>query len=157
MNVPTAGFFDRAARRVILPRMPHTKGPDTAGLTIDRALESVPRPSRVVAYRDEDTDCVALVVGDATGADDVPVHAVPEEQLILEARRSHEPVEILVGVPDGSDARVQQRELHRQLSDGGPLRSVLVYSGARSVVVRWWPPAGPGTAPDVRPLTRARP
>lgn len=164
MNVPTPGFFSRTARRVMLPRTLHEDhdAPDSAldsgaGLTIDHALDSASRRSRVVAYRDDDTDCVALVVGDAVGADDVPVHTVPEERLILEAGRSHEPVEIFVGVPDGSDVRVQQRELDRQLCTGGPLRSMLACSGARSIVVDWYPPARQGSAPDARPLIRARP
>lgn len=144
MTVPTAGFFSWTARRVCLPRT--LQGVDygsdaPAGLTMECDLPSALRPIRLVAYHDDEGDYVSLVVGDAVGTDDVPVHAVPEEQLLLDGARSRASVEILVGVPDGRDLRAQQQELDRQLCIGGPLRSMLAYSGARSVVVGWYRPA----------------
>lgn len=138
MKVPTGEFFSGSGRRVPLSRMRRAepvRSESATGLTMDCEVPSATRRSRLVAYHDDEGDYVALVVGDADGVDDVAVHAVPEEHLILEGGRSRALVEILVGVPEGSDLGVQQRELDRQLFIGGPLRSMLEYSGARSVVV----------------------
>lgn len=145
MAKPDTGFFSWTARRVNLAAERHETGPvESYGfsdvLTIECPSSPASRPSRlVVCHDDEDeVDYVALILGDTAGNDDVPVHAVHEEQLLLEGERSNAPVEILVGVPDDRDLRVQQRELDRQICTGGPLRTMLECSGARSVIVGWY-------------------
>lgn len=144
MKEPDTGFFSWTARRVSLGADRHETGTVESFdfsdvLTIECPSFPATRPSHlVVCHDDEDeVDYVALILGDAAGNDDVPVHAVHEEQLLLEGERSNAPVEILVGVPDDRDLHAQQRELDRQLCTGGPLRSMLEYSGARSVIVGW--------------------
>ena len=55
----------------------------------------------------------------------------------MEGARSTEPAEILVGTSDDRDPDAERRELDRQLCLGGPVRSMLAHSGARSVTVDW--------------------
>ncbi|MFD3811226.1 hypothetical protein [Rhodococcus sp. NPDC058639] len=151
MREPDTGFFSWTARRVSLGgELQEVR----RGEHLEVSLPTTTRPSHLVVYHDDDeADYVALVVGDAAGNEDVPVHAVHEEQLLLEGGRSTAPVEILVGVPDGRDLGAQQRELDRQLCAGGPIRSMLEYSGARSVVVSWSGSSrtAPSPGPDAGP------
>ncbi|MFZ3394033.1 hypothetical protein TVH25_12305 [Rhodococcus sp. 7Tela_A2] len=139
------GFFSWTARRVSLGgELQEVR----RGEHVDVSLPATSRPSHLVVYHDDEADYVALVVGDAAGNEDVPVHAVHEEQLLLEGGRSTAPVEILVGVPDGRDLGAQQRELDRQLCAGGPIRSMLECSGVRSVVVSWSGPSRTSASPS---------
>ncbi|AWH01350.1 hypothetical protein DCN13_23630 [Rhodococcus ruber] len=114
-------------------------GTQQSGLTLDRRLVSDTVRGRLLAYHDadDDADYVALLIGDVAGSDDVPVRIVDEERLLVEGARSTEPAEILVGAPDDRDPDAERRELDRQLCLGGPVRSMLAHSGARSVTVDW--------------------
>ncbi|UYP18926.1 hypothetical protein OED52_20230 [Rhodococcus sp. Z13] len=140
-------YFGWTSRRVPLSsdlprdtpreRTPHPDEEDSApsGVTLDRILPESLLHGRLVAYHDaeEDKDYVAVAVGEIRGEDDVPVHAVEEECLVVSA--AHSPVGgILVGTDDDD---LDDREIERQLRRGGPVRDLLEYLGVRSVVVDW--------------------
>ncbi|KXF51986.1 hypothetical protein AXA44_47945 [Rhodococcus sp. SC4] len=124
-----------------LPRTLHAVacGNTRSGLTMDALLVFDTGRGRLLAYHDadDDTEYVALLVGDVSGSCDVPVRAVGEERLLVEGGRSTLSAEILVGASDDHDSVAEQHELDRQLCLGGPLRSMLAYSGALSVTVDW--------------------
>ncbi|NLV80723.1 MAG: hypothetical protein GXY65_15570 [Rhodococcus sp.] len=106
-------------------------------VTLDRRVCAEGVTQRLLALHDPvaDHDYVAVVVGRVTGSDDVPVRTVDEERLLLAAAHSRCPGEILVGTAGDDDPTV--RELGHQLRRGGPLRTLLACSGARSVVIDW--------------------
>lgn len=131
-------YFGRTSRRVPL----HSVAPDpsvrpddrmSTGVTLDRILPESLLRGRLVAYHDadDDRDYVAVAVGAVAGENDVPVRAAAEETLVLSAARSAVN-EILVGTDDDE---LDEREIDRQLRFGGPVRDLLQYLGARSVVV----------------------
>ncbi|MDO2381337.1 hypothetical protein QYS60_06425 [Rhodococcus sp. GXMU-t2271] len=141
MDTGCGAFFSWTSRRVTLPRCLRAvaAGTQQSGLTLDRRLASDTVRGRLLAYHDadDDADYVALLIGDVAGSDDVPVRIVDEERLLMEGARSTEPAEILVGTSDDRDPDAERRELDRQLCLGGPVRSMLAHSGARSVTVDW--------------------
>ncbi|MDM7489408.1 hypothetical protein [Rhodococcus indonesiensis] len=141
MDTGCGAFFSWTSRRVTLPRCLRAvaAGTQQSGLTLDRRLASDTVRGRLLAYHDadDDADYVALLIGDVAGSDDVPVRIVDEERLLMEGARSTEPAEILVGTSDDRDPDAEWRELDRQLCLGGPVRSMLAHSGARSVTVDW--------------------
>lgn len=142
MDTGCGAFFSWTSRRVTLPhclRAVAAGTPARSGLTLDRRLVSGTVRGRLLAYHDadDDADYVALLIGDVVGSDDVPVRVVDEERLLVEGARSTEPAEILVGTSDDRDPDAERRELDRQLCLGGPVRSMLAHSGARSVTVDW--------------------
>ncbi|WP_238586287.1 hypothetical protein [Rhodococcus rhodochrous] len=141
MDTGCGAFFSWTSRRVTLPRCLRAvaAGTQQSGLTLDRRLASDTIRGRLLAYHDadDDADYVALLIGDVAGSDDVPVRIVDEERLLMEGARSTEPAEILVGTSDDRDPDAERRELDRQLCLGGPVRSMLAHSGARSVTVDW--------------------
>ncbi|MFD3809704.1 hypothetical protein [Rhodococcus sp. NPDC058639] len=126
--------FSWTSRRVMLPEDEgHGRSdvaPDASGVTLDRMLPG----SRLMACRDveQEREYVALAVGEVDGGEDVPVRVVEEERLLLHGPRSDLGPEILVGAEDDD---LDDRELTRQLLDGGPLRSLLARTGAQSVAV----------------------
>lgn len=129
--------FDRTYLRVTLHAAPPTRSgpviPGPSGVTLDHAVPASPLPGRLVAYHDAvaEKDYVALAVGTVSGQNDVPVRPVEEELLVLTAARSVEP-EILLGSEDDD---LDPGEIERQLHSGGPLRTLLEYTGALSVLV----------------------
>ncbi|MFX1758970.1 hypothetical protein [Rhodococcus sp. As11] len=108
-----------------------------SGVTLDRLLPESLLHGRLVAYHDagEDRDYVAVTVGAVAGETDVPVRVAAEEMLVLSAARSVANG-ILVGTEDDD---LDELEVDRQLRFGGPVRDLLEYIGARSVVVDWSP------------------
>lgn len=126
--------FSWTSRRVMLPDDEgHGRSgvaPDASGVTLDRMLPG----SRLMACRDveQEREYVALAVGEVDGGEDVPVRVVEEERLLLHGPRSDLGPEILVGAEDDD---LDDREVTRQLLDGGPLRSLLARTGAHSVAV----------------------
>ncbi|NME80530.1 hypothetical protein [Rhodococcus sp. 105337] len=126
--------FSWTSRRVMLPEDDRYGrsgvAPDTSGVTLDRVLMG----SRLMACRDveQEREYVALAVGAVDGGDDVPVRVVEEERLLLHGPRSGFGPEILVGAEDDD---LDDREVTRQLLDGGPLRSLLTRTGAHSVAL----------------------
>jgi hypothetical protein len=95
MTARTDTHISRTRLRVLLPHPRPPAGAAAArrsGLSIDRALRSGTARGRLLAYHDavDDTDYVALLVGDVLGARDVPLRFVPEECLLIEGGRSIE-------------------------------------------------------------------
>lgn len=132
--------FDRTYRRVPLSSTasrlvdsPPDNRSTPSGITLDRAVPAVPHSGRLVAYHDAvgEKDYVALAVGVVFGENDIPVRSVEEELLVLTAARCVSP-EILIGSEDDDLDAV---EIERQLRVGGPVRALLEYTGALSVVV----------------------
>ena len=127
-------YFSWTSRRVMLPGDERRGRSDVAteasGVTLDRILTG----SRLMACRDveQEREYVALAVGAVDGGDDVPVRVVEEERLLLHGPRSGFGPEILVGAEDDD---LDDREVTRQLLDGGPLRGLLARTGAHSVAV----------------------
>ncbi len=76
-----------------------------------------------------------MAVGAVAGENDVPVRVAEEETLVVSAARS-----VINGVLVGTeDDDLDELEVARQLRFGGPVRDLLEYIGARSVVVDWSP------------------
>lgn len=135
-RVDLASGESRSRGRVAIPQE----------VTLDRNVCAEGVTQRLLALHDpvDDLDYVAVVVGAVIDSDDVPVRTVDEERLLLAAAHSRCAGEILVGTT-GDDPGVQGygarepgiREFGRQLRQGGPLRTLLACSGARSVVVDW--------------------
>ncbi|MEU5841344.1 hypothetical protein [Rhodococcus sp. NPDC047139] len=133
-------YFGRTSRRVPLYSVAPdpSVGPDDrlpSGVTLDRILPESLLHGRLVAYHDADgdRDYVAVAVGAVAGENDVPVWAATEEALVVSAARS-----TVHGVLLGTDDdRLDEREIDRQLRFGGPIRELLEYIGARSVVIDW--------------------
>ncbi|WP_241383651.1 hypothetical protein [Rhodococcus sp. CH91] len=134
-------YFGWTSRRVPLYSTstiePDIRSDDRApsGVTLDRILPESLLHGRLITFHDaeDDKDYVAVTVGAVVGENDVPVRAVAEETLVLFAARSVTNG-ILVGTEDDD---LDEREIDRQLRLGGPVRDLLEYIGARSVVVDW--------------------
>jgi len=134
-------YFGWTSRRVPLYSTstiePDIRADDRApsGVTLDRILPESLLHGRLITFHDaeDDKDYVAVTVGAVVGENDVPVRAVAEETLVLFAARSVTNG-ILVGTEDDD---LDEREIDRQLRLGGPVRDLLEYIGARSVVVDW--------------------
>jgi hypothetical protein len=130
--------FSWTSRRVPLPHEQSARPTDVtdarddaegSGMTLDRELPPEVVHGRLLAYHDDEDqrDYVALLVGKVEDGEDVPVHPVDEERLLLLGARSTEPAEIFVSA-DGNE--IGQRELDHQLLHGGPLRHLLAHTGA---------------------------
>lgn len=150
MTTCTDVFFSWTLQRVMLPRpSPSVVGATDrrSGLSMDHLVQSSNIRGRLLVYHDaaDDTDYVALLVGEVLDASDVPMRFVPQESLLLKGNRSFQPVEILVGVDDTYDSDNQMRILVRQLWDRGPIWSLLRHTGARSITVEWHPAAPTAT------------
>ncbi|WP_016692148.1 hypothetical protein [Rhodococcus rhodochrous] len=134
-----------AAQPTASPVTPAASGPSIrpedesvpSGVTLDRILPESVLHGRLVAYHDadEDRDYVAVAVGAVAGENDVPVRVAEEETLVVSAARS-----VINGILVGTeDDDLDELEVARQLRFGGPVRDLLEYIGARSVVVDWSP------------------
>ncbi|MBJ8345453.1 hypothetical protein [Antrihabitans sp. YC2-6] len=117
---------------------------DTTTIHLDVHMTVGAREARLVTFAcldDEDDEWTALLVGDVSGASEVPVRTVEEERLLLAGARSTIPAEILVAVPpeeaDMPSDTSCRRIIHTQLCMGGPIRDVIGAAGAVSVVVNW--------------------
>ncbi|MBS9372199.1 hypothetical protein GON09_001163 [Rhodococcus sp. B50] len=107
---------------------------------LDESLRCGSREARLLAIRDSEseTDYVALLVGDVSGGSDVAVREVDEERLLVEASRPSTEPEILLGVASVLEAGcLGPRHVDREVFVDGPVRSLILRSGARSVVVDW--------------------
>ncbi|MEE2032012.1 hypothetical protein [Rhodococcus chondri] len=135
--------FSWTSRRVPLPHERFAPASDPtdhpghgahSGMTLDRELPPDVVHGRLLAYHDDEDerDYVALLVGEVADCEDVPVHPVDEERLLILGARSTETGEIFVSADGGE---IGQRELDRQLLHGGPLRKLLAHTGARSVLI----------------------
>ncbi|PND51828.1 MULTISPECIES: hypothetical protein [Rhodococcus] len=146
MNAPAHTFFSWSARRVLLGtglQATATQRPDghlAIGVVLDERVHLTGRSARLIAYQDcEETNYVAVVIGDVTGAEDVPLHLVDTEQILIRGHHSRLPAEILVGVGTAAGlGSPTAADVRRQLCLGGPVHQMLALSGARSVVADWY-------------------
>ncbi|MFD9665810.1 hypothetical protein ACFWAY_29995 [Rhodococcus sp. NPDC059968] len=147
MNTVEHSFFGWNSRRVVLERPCHaTPEPQGAadapdlGIGLDVSLTIGARRARLITLVDHDADdYVALVIGDVPGGHDVPVRPVEEEMLLIEGSRSDLPAEILIAVPAATIGRAVsgRRTMDSQLCMGGPVRDIVLLTGAISVTFEW--------------------
>ncbi|MGX7725111.1 hypothetical protein [Rhodococcus sp. 5G237] len=130
-------FFSWTSRRIDL-----SAAADARAVTpeLDESLRCGSRKARLLAIRDSEseTDYVALLVGDVSGHSDVTVREVDEERLLVEASRPSTEPEILLGVASAPEpGHPGPHHVDREVFVDGPVRSLIIRSGARSVVVDW--------------------
>ncbi|WP_229580622.1 hypothetical protein [Rhodococcus rhodochrous] len=130
-------FFSWTSRRIDLSAAADAR---TVTPELDESLRCGSRKARLLAIRDSEseTDYVALLVGDVSGHSDVTVREVDEERLLVEASRPSTEPEILLGVATAPEpGRPGPHHVDREVFVDGPVRSLIIRSGARSVVVDW--------------------
>ncbi|QDQ95228.1 hypothetical protein FND50_33715 [Rhodococcus sp. WB9] len=152
MKMVNEPYFGSKSRRVVLERglddapVPQeTANRDGLAVTLDVSLTIGTRRARLIAWRDDDDDYVALAVGDVSGAQNVPVRAVEEELLLIEGSRSGLPAEILVAVPHVTAGLAigGRGVVDCQVRVGGPIRDMLTMTEVASVVVAWCDTSAP--------------
>ena len=130
-------FFSWTSRRIDLSAAADAR---TMTPELDESLRCGSRKARLLAIRDSEseTDYVALLVGDVSGHSDVTVREVDEERLLVEASRPSTEPEILLGVASAPEpGHPGPHHVDREVFVDGPVRSLIIRSGARSVVVDW--------------------
>ncbi|WP_277371656.1 hypothetical protein [Rhodococcus rhodochrous] len=130
-------FFSWTSRRIDLSGAADAR---TVTPELDESLRCGSRKARLLAIRDSEseTDYVALLVGDVSGHSDVTVREVAEERLLVEASRPSTEPEILLGVASAPEpGHPGPHHVDREVFVDGPVRSLIIRSGARSVVVDW--------------------
>ncbi|MEU5844381.1 hypothetical protein [Rhodococcus sp. NPDC047139] len=138
MTTLSEPFFSWTSRRIDL-----TAAGDSSAVTteLDESLRCGPRKARLLAVRDpeSETQYVALLVGEVSGSDDVTVREVDEERLLVEAGRASDEPEILLAVAPGpASGSAVEGDIEREVFVDGPIRSLIIRSGARSIVVDWY-------------------
>ncbi|WP_193788719.1 hypothetical protein [Rhodococcus rhodochrous] len=137
MTALSEPFFSWTSRRIDLPAVAEL---GSVTLELDEPLWCGNHQARLIAMRDPDTEvaCLALVVGDVSGRNDVTVREVDEELLLVEGSRSTVEPAILLGIsPEGGKGSRGTDHLDHAVCVDGPVRSMIVWSGARSVIVEW--------------------
>ncbi|PBC36105.1 hypothetical protein CJ178_30765 [Rhodococcus sp. ACPA4] len=80
-----------------------------------------------------------MAIGSVNGQHNVPVSVVDEESLLIEVSRRSTSSEILIAIPNalvGTNLEVhRERLLASQVCRGGPIRQMLIATGAHSVLV----------------------
>jgi hypothetical protein len=112
---------------------------------LDVRLVVAGRHCRLITFTHGGDDYVVVVIGSVRGRRDVPIRAVDEESLLVDASRSETSAEILIGIPidprTASPERCRERMLASQLCQGGPIRQMLSVTGVHSVLVPVLAPA----------------
>ncbi|MFC0454068.1 hypothetical protein [Rhodococcus jostii] len=112
---------------------------------LDVRLVVAGRHCRLITFTHGGDDYVVVVIGSVRGRRDVPIRAVDEESLLVDASRSATSAEILIGIPidprTASPERCRERMLASQLCHGGPIRQMLGVTGVHSVLVPVLAPA----------------
>ncbi|MCD2099381.1 hypothetical protein [Rhodococcus rhodochrous] len=126
-------FFSWTSRRIDLSAAADAR---TVAPELDESLRCGSRKARLLAIRDSEseTDYVALLVGDVSGHSDVTVREVDEERLLVEGSRPSTEPEILLGITP-EPGYSGPHHVDREVFVDGPVRSLIIRSGARSVVV----------------------
>lgn len=147
-------FFSWTSRRIDL-----SAAEDARSMVpeLDESLRCGSRKARLLAIHDEEgeTEYVALLVGDVSGRSDVTVREVDEERLLVEASRPSTEPEILLGVASTPGAgHLDAHHVDREVFVEGPVRSLIIRSGACSVVVEWDHGEGRYSAPQKQCVVR---
>lgn len=138
MTALSESFFSWTSRRVDLTAIDKAS---SVTPELDEPLRCGNHQARLIAMRDADTDVeyLALVVGDVSGRSDITVREVDEELLLVEGSRSPVEQEILLGVSSEYEEGYSGTDhLDREVCVDGPVRSMIAWSGARSVIVDWY-------------------
>ncbi|ROZ53031.1 hypothetical protein EEB12_29530 [Rhodococcus sp. WS1] len=97
------------------------------------------RHCRLITFTYDGDDFVVVIIGSVRGRHDVPVRAVDQESLLVDARRTSALAEILIGIPIDpttvDPVRCRERMLASQLLRGGPIRQMVSVTEVYSVLV----------------------
>ncbi|MFC9840789.1 hypothetical protein ACFVKB_44605 [Rhodococcus sp. NPDC127530] len=139
------GSCSRASSAPGLPRAQSDMADHLPQRGLDVRLVVSGRHCRLITFTQGGLDYVVVTVGSVRGRRDVPIRAVDEESLLVDASRSATSAEILIGIPIDprtvNPVRCRERVLSSQLCQGGPIRQMLNVTGVHSVLVPVLAPA----------------
>ncbi|WP_258537457.1 MULTISPECIES: hypothetical protein [unclassified Rhodococcus (in: high G+C Gram-positive bacteria)] len=147
----TDDFFSWTSRRAVIGTAPRAAtAPETVWAPddvvddspkrgLDVRLVIAGRHCRLITFTYDGDDFVVVIIGSVRGRHDVPVRAVDQESLLVDARRTSALAEILIGIPIDpttvDPVRCRERMLASQLLRGGPIRQMVSVTEVYSVLV----------------------